>query len=65
MCGHVDDLGMAARDDKGEEWKRGRIIIGEPVGIDMGLKMVNGVERFVPEDGKHAGGKGADEKRAE
>ncbi len=37
--------------------------IWEPVGIDVGFEMVDGIERFVPENGKHACGKGANEER--
>lgn len=36
-------------------------IVMEPVGVDVGLEMVNGVKGFVPENGEHAGGQGADE----
>lgn len=40
-------------------------IIGEPVGVDVGFEMMDGVERLVPEDGEHASGEGADEEGAE
>ncbi len=30
----------------------------------MGLEVVDGIKRFIPEDGEHAGGEGTDEKRA-
>lgn len=33
---HVDDLGMAAADDRGEERKL-RLVAAKPVGIDMGF----------------------------
>lgn len=35
----------------------------EPIGIDMRLEMMDGVEGFIPEDGESAGSKSADEKR--
>ena len=66
VFGHVDDLGVAAGDDEGKQREGGEMIpIGEPVGVDVGFEMVDGVERLVPKDGEHTGGKGADEERAE
>ncbi len=64
MFGHINNLSMAAGDNKGEERERRgigiRCVTGmEPVGIDVGLEVVDRIERFVPEDGEHTGGKGA------
>lgn len=65
MSGHVDDLGVAAGDDEGEKWEGGGgvrlVVVMEPVGVDVGLEMVDGVKGFMPENGEHAGGQGADE----
>ncbi len=37
----------------------------KPVGVDVGLEMMDGVKGLMPEDGEYAGGKGADEERTE
>ena len=63
--GHVDELGVAARDDEGEEGEGGGMVGVEPVGVDMRLEMVNGVEGFVVEEGEGAGGQSADEEGTE
>lgn len=37
----------------------------EPVGVDVGFEMMDGVKRLVPENGESASGECADEKRTE
>lgn len=64
---HVNNLSMTAGDDEREKGEGGGILIGkvEPVGIDVRFEMMNGVEGFVPENGKGAGGESANEKGSE
>ncbi len=70
MGGHVEDLGVAAGDDKSEKRKFWCLFILvilwglEPVGVDVGFEVVDGVEGLMPENGKHAGGQGTDHEGA-
>lgn len=65
MSGHIENLSMAARDDEGEQGELGEGSRIEPVGIDMGFEVVDGIERLLPENGESARGERADEERAE
>ncbi len=38
---------------------------GEPVGVDVGFEMVDGVKGFIPEDGKGTSSKSTDEEGTE
>lgn len=38
---------------------------GEPVGVDVGFEVVDGVEGLIPEEGERTGGEGADEEGTE
>ena len=62
MLRHADDLGVTARDDKGEkrEGRSGAGVKLKPVSINVGLEVVNGVKWFLLQNSKAAGGESAD-----
>ncbi len=59
MGRHADDLGMATRNDEGEEGKFR--FFGEPVGVNMGLEMMHWVKWNVMQNTDSASGKSANE----
>ena len=62
MLRHADDLGVTARDDKGEKRERrgGAGVKLKPVSVNMGLEVMNGVKWFLLQNSKVAGGESAD-----
>lgn len=60
----VNELGVAARYDKGKGGEGGGIWAIKPVGVDVGFDMMNGIEGFLMCEGECAGGESADKKRA-
>ncbi len=60
MGGHVEDLGVSARDGEGKKREFGNTVRFEPVGINMGFEVVDSIKWFVPKDGKGTSGECAD-----
>lgn len=58
---HGENLGVAAGNDEGEDGEFYIIFGIKPVGVNVGLQVVDGVEGFFVEEGEGAGGQSADE----
>lgn len=61
---HEDNLRVPTRYDESDEGEFGILAAREPVGVDMGFQMMNGIKGLVVENSKGAGSKSADKEGA-